>query len=1152
MATIKPIEGRSIHQIQSGQVIVDLCSVVKELVENSLDAHATSIDVRFKNHGLDSIEVQDNGEGINPDNYETVALKHYTSKLSSYEDLSSLQTFGFRGEALSSLCALSSFHVRTAQEKDGSKGTRLDFETSGKLRATSVIASQKGTTVAVEDIFRNLPVRRKELEKNVKREYGKVLNLLHAYACISTGVRFIVSNQMIKNKKVTVFSTKMNSTTKENIANIYGAKTLPALIPLDLTLELEPSNAPIQGARSWRMQSDTDSREVQVVGHISRPVFGEGRQTPDRQMFFVNSRPCALPQVTKAFNEVYKSFNVSQSPFIFANLELDTNAYDVNVSPDKRTILLHDQTTLLENMKTSLTRLFESHDQSVPLSQLPAQKIPAFKPLTVNQQAVVEQGPSRPPELGSAKNSESDADTSQSREASSLDTWSTPENPSVNLIEKFARRNVISQVDQSRSMSLHADQPKEKPCLPGLTEYHERSTDHDMQEAGREVVDPEHRREKSIEDNVEKPAENFAGYPAGPTNPPRVPNAVQDFNDRMASQQAKRRKAEAAELELTPEDEEPITSLSSGSRRASPGPVQNAFDRMRPKRRPIEEATITIGDITTTTTIGPSSSAKKPRTHYFKDSTKSTSPITPFSKSLRAFSAPGTLIDDDQTIQDDSAEEDLGLVRAQKHDGVSEGGSEAGSSAADDAESRAGSSLPAAKRHGRMKDVESDSLDVGGEEEDEEPSSFQEATDSSEGEGGDLPSLHLSGPEELPRASADEDASDGEYIDDVEKKAREDAKVAQLIQGAEEAVAKPTEDNMKRAAQVLKGRNQKTSTLSLIRNLETTIERIDHQQARLSAALESLDHVLRRTTARDEDINVGSAEERLSLTVSKSDFDQMAVIGQFNLGFIVALRPSTSSDTSDELFIIDQHASDEKYNFERLQRTTIVQNQRLVHPLTLELTAIEEETILEHPNALARNGFLVEVDTEAEDISVGRRTKLLGLPISREVTFTLSDLEELLVLLREWHGSTTGIQSSQIGFTAASNTLRKTDSKPNDGIEIPRPGKVRKMFAMRACRGSIMVGRTLTHTQMQRVVRHLSGLDKPWNCPHGRPTMRHLAGLGEWRGWREGDGLAGLGEEMSTPTDWLEYLKMKKEGESRKAKVVYGATGSEWTESDGD
>ncbi|KAL8713455.1 MAG: hypothetical protein Q9225_006761 [Loekoesia sp. 1 TL-2023] len=229
MATIKAIEGRTVHQIQSGQVIVDLCSVVKELVENSLDAGATSIEVRFKSNGLESIEVQDN------------ALKHYTSKLSAYDDLSSLQTFGFRGEALSSLCALSTFHIVTARADEAPKGTRLDFETSGKLRATSVVASQKGTTVAVEGLFANLPVRRRELEKNIKREYGKVLGVLQAYACICTSVKVTVSNVMAKGKKTVVFATKSNATTRENIANVFGAKTLPALVQMDLSFNMHNS-----------------------------------------------------------------------------------------------------------------------------------------------------------------------------------------------------------------------------------------------------------------------------------------------------------------------------------------------------------------------------------------------------------------------------------------------------------------------------------------------------------------------------------------------------------------------------------------------------------------------------------------------------------------------------------------------------------------------------------------------------------------------------------------------------------------------------------------------------------------------------------------------------------------------------------------------
>lgn len=133
-------------------------------------------------------------------------------------------------------------HIVTAREQDAPKGTRLNLEISGKLKNTQVVASQRGTTVTVETIFKNLPVRRQELVKNIKREYSKVLGLLQAYACITTTARVSVSNVISKGKKVVVFSTKSNQTTKDNIANIFGAKTLPALIPVDLEFEMQTSS----------------------------------------------------------------------------------------------------------------------------------------------------------------------------------------------------------------------------------------------------------------------------------------------------------------------------------------------------------------------------------------------------------------------------------------------------------------------------------------------------------------------------------------------------------------------------------------------------------------------------------------------------------------------------------------------------------------------------------------------------------------------------------------------------------------------------------------------------------------------------------------------------------------------------------------------
>ena len=127
-----------------------------------------------------------------------LALKHWTSKLTSYADLDSVTTFGFRGEALSSLCALSDLQIITATAAEAPKGTKLEFEMSGKLKSRSVTAAQKGATVLVENIFKTLPVRRKELERNIKREYTKVLGILQAYAGVCVGVKFSVFNQPAK------------------------------------------------------------------------------------------------------------------------------------------------------------------------------------------------------------------------------------------------------------------------------------------------------------------------------------------------------------------------------------------------------------------------------------------------------------------------------------------------------------------------------------------------------------------------------------------------------------------------------------------------------------------------------------------------------------------------------------------------------------------------------------------------------------------------------------------------------------------------------------------------------------------------------------------------------------------------------------------
>ncbi|KAK4632123.1 Mismatch repair endonuclease PMS2 [Fulvia fulva] len=1126
MATIKAIAGSAVHQIQSGQVIVDLNSVVKELVENSLDAGATSIEVRFKNQGLDSVEVQDNGTGIAADDYATIALKHYTSKLSSYEDLTSLDTFGFRGEALSSLCALSDFRILTARSEDGALGKRLDFEVSGKLKGPSVAAAQKGTTVFVEHLFHNLPVRRKELEKNIKREYGKAVSLLYAYACICVGVRFSVSNLMPKGKKLPVFSTKSNTTTKENITNVFGAKTLLALIKLDLKLDMSPSLAPsTQSARNCSTQATNRSSEVQLQGHISKPTFGEGRQAPDRQMFFVNSRPCLLPQVSKAINEVYKSFNTSQSPFIFANLVMDTTAYDVNVSPDKRTIMLHDQTALLETLKAALTDLFENTDHTVPQSTLPTKKLPAYQPLSVTRKQST-QSQTQASEHSEDAAEDGDDASSEEEESTADSKPAIPVGTPSGLIHKWLARDTETRSDKQSSRMQTVGLSKDKQKLV------EKLRDKSQMPANKANLSMSRSQEPqaaSIADNIQ--SNLGAETPPSPASlggvvdkprvdavlnpdpmstpygdlfsqpPPALSRQAQHFNaqiervrkdyenSKTLGKAGSRSGSPLFEPETSNTNDQPdvdprqdtphsaIPVITPASQKVGSGPVQNAFDKMRPKRTPHQIAQITVGDVATTTVIGSSPPYKKRRIHKPDDSQAvskfGASPL--LARGLKKnFAAPGSQLEAD-------------------------------------IDSSAMSQLPTVTRPSEQYS-QSDPEDEDEDQEEDNPPATSTRSRNPGAAHVELPTSDAL--DDLLPAPANDDEWDEEYLDEEEKKTREDERVARLIQKAEEAAARPTEDNLKRASHVLKyGGKRKDATLRLARFVQTSSSELQKQLAQFgqSCQVQTTSPADQQSAVIKDEIDDSEAESRLSLTVIKSDFERMVVLGQFNLGFILALRPAAEPGGEDDIFIIDQHAADEKYNYERLQRTVTLQSQRLVRPLPLELTAVQEELLLTHSDALKANGFEVEttsyITDDDENVSPGRRCRLLTLPMSKEKTFDLSDLEELLHLLSE---------------------------QPTGSSFIPRPKKVQRMLAMRACRSSIMVGKTLTFKQMEKVVRHMGEMEKPWNCPHGRPTMRHLAGLAEWRGWQEGDSIdedqldcCSIHTQQGRTTDWAAWLKRK-------------------------
>ncbi|KAL1129055.1 hypothetical protein AAG570_013587 [Ranatra chinensis] len=341
--SIKAINKNSVHRICSGQVVLSLAIAVKELVENSLDAGATVIEVRLKEYGSELIEVSDNGSGVHPDNFQGLTLKHHTSKLKEFSDIMCVETFGFRGEALSSLCALSDLSVITRHDSQ-SCGTRLVFDHDGHITEKSQCARQVGTTIIISNLFSTLPVRHKEFHRNLKREFNKMTQLLYAYCLVSTGVKINCINQTKRGGRSTFVSTQGSNNVKENIACVFGRKQLSSLLDFK---KKSPTNDVLE-----ELKLDIDAEKMfELEGYISTCKHGEGRSSNDRQFYFINSRPCEPSKVIRAVNEVYHQFNMHQSPFVYLNIYVARDSVDVNVTPDKRQIFLDQEKLLIAIIK---------------------------------------------------------------------------------------------------------------------------------------------------------------------------------------------------------------------------------------------------------------------------------------------------------------------------------------------------------------------------------------------------------------------------------------------------------------------------------------------------------------------------------------------------------------------------------------------------------------------------------------------------------------------------------------------------------------------------------------------------------------------------------------------------------------------------------
>lgn len=309
MPEINLLSQRTIDQIAAGEVVERPSSVVKELIENAIDAGAKAITVELKEGGISLIRVTDNGCGIGKDQVKKAFLRHATSKISSIEDLSFVDSLGFRGEALSSIAAVSQVEVITKTRPDLT-GIRYSIA-GGTEEDMEEIGAPDGTTFLVRNLFYNTPARKKFL-KQPQTEGGYVSDLMEHIALSrpDISVKFVNGGQVR-------FHTSGNGDLKEVIYRIYGKEMAQSLIPFEAECEL-----------------------CRVSGYIGKPEIN--RSNRNFEIYFVNGRFVKDDILSRAIEEGYRQYVMQHKfPFVVLHLTMDPQEIDVNVHPSKMQIRIH-------------------------------------------------------------------------------------------------------------------------------------------------------------------------------------------------------------------------------------------------------------------------------------------------------------------------------------------------------------------------------------------------------------------------------------------------------------------------------------------------------------------------------------------------------------------------------------------------------------------------------------------------------------------------------------------------------------------------------------------------------------------------------------------------------------------------------------------
>lgn len=339
---IKPLDVSVVNKIAAGEIVIAPVNALKEMMENSIDAKATMVDILVKDGGIKLLQITDNGCGIDKDDLPILCERFTTSKLEVFEDLSKIETFGFRGEALASISHIARVTVTTKTEKDQC-AWKASFSEGKILGQPKPVAGKTGTIITVEDLFYNIPSRLKAL-RSPGEEFNKILDVIGRYSINNNNVGF--SCKKFGDSKVALM-IKADLSTKDRVRIVFGANVSTNLMELNIDI--------------------TD--DVQRNGLLSASGFVTNldftNKKPIPPAFFINGRLVSCDPMRRSFYQIYSNFlPKGNKPFIYFSLTIKPQNVDVNIHPTKREVRFLNEEEIIDRLAILLQDKLASIDTS--------------------------------------------------------------------------------------------------------------------------------------------------------------------------------------------------------------------------------------------------------------------------------------------------------------------------------------------------------------------------------------------------------------------------------------------------------------------------------------------------------------------------------------------------------------------------------------------------------------------------------------------------------------------------------------------------------------------------------------------------------------------------------------------------------------------